>query len=45
MLIYLNDLSFKNILPPLRLLNEEEQKKLFESLEIINFSYKPKKVA
>ena len=40
-----NDLSFKNILPPLRLLNEEEQKKLFESLEIINFSYKSKMVA
>jgi len=27
------------------LLNEEEQKKLFESLEIINFSYKSKMVA
>ena len=40
-----NDLSFKNILPPLKLLKEEDQKKLFESLEIINFSYKPKMVA
>ena len=40
-----NDLSFKNILPPLKLLKEEDQKKLFESLEIINFSYKSKMVA
>ena len=40
-----NDLSLKNILPPLKLLNKEEQKKLFEKLEIINFSYKPKTVA
>ena len=40
-----NDLSFKNILPPLKLLKEEEQKKLFQSLENINFSYKSKMVA
>ena len=36
---------YKNILPPIRLLNESEQKQLFGKLEKLNFSWKEIKVA
>ncbi len=36
---------YKNILPPLRLLNEREQKDLFMNLKSLNFQLKPQKAA
>ena len=35
-----NDKIFKNLLPPIQLLKEDDQKQLIESLEKLNFSNK-----
>ena len=39
------DEIYKNILPPLRLLNKEEEKKLIENLKNLNFTTKSLKAA
>ena len=39
------DEIYKNILPPLRLLNEDEEKKLMENLKNLNFTTKSSKAA
>ena len=39
------DEIYKNILPPLRLLNEDEEKKLMENLKNLNFTAKSSKAA
>ena len=36
-----NDLSYKNVLPPLSILNSNEEKELIDNLERLNFSIKP----
>ena len=36
-----NDLIYKNVLPPLSILNSDEEKKLIDNLEKLNFSTKP----
>jgi 4-hydroxy-tetrahydrodipicolinate synthase len=40
-----NDLIYKNVLPPLSILNSKEEKELIDSLEKLNFSIKTKLVA
>ena len=40
-----NDLSYKNVLPPLSILNSKEEKELIDNLEKLNFSTKPVMVA
>ena len=40
-----NDLSYKNVLPPLSILNSKEEKELIDNLEKLNFSIKPVMVA
>jgi 4-hydroxy-tetrahydrodipicolinate synthase len=40
-----NDLSYKNVLPPLSILNSKEEKELIDNLERLNFSTKPVMVA
>tara|TARA_B110000444_G_scaffold199378_1_gene190688 strand:- start:118 stop:1002 length:885 start_codon:yes stop_codon:yes gene_type:complete len=40
-----NDLIYKNVLPPLSILNPKEEKELIDNLEKLNFSTKPIKVA
>ena len=39
------DKIYKNILPPLRLLNKSEEKKLMEDLKSLNFTTKSSKAA
>jgi 4-hydroxy-tetrahydrodipicolinate synthase len=36
-----NDLIYKNVLPPLSILNSKEEKELIDNLEKLNFSMKP----
>jgi 4-hydroxy-tetrahydrodipicolinate synthase len=36
-----NDLIYKNVLPPLSILNSNEEKELIDNLEKLNFSTKP----
>ena len=36
-----NDLIYKNVLPPLSILNSGEEKELIDNLEKLNFSTKP----
>ena len=36
-----NDLSYKNVLPPLSILNSNEEKELIDNLERLNFSINP----
>ena len=36
-----NDLIYKNVLPPLSILNSNEEKELINNLEKLNFSIKP----
>jgi len=36
-----NDLIYKNVLPPLSILNSKEEKELTDNLEKLNFSIKP----
>ena len=40
-----NDLIYKNVLPPLSILNSKEEKELTDNLEKLNFSTKPTMVA
>ena len=40
-----NDLIYKNVLPPLSILNSNEEKELIDNLEKLNFSTKPIMVA
>ena len=40
-----NDLIYKNVLPPLSILNSNEEKELIDNLEKLNFSIKTKMVA
>ena len=40
-----NDLIYKNVLPPLSILNSKEEKELIDNLEKLNFSTKPIMVA
>ena len=40
-----NDLIYKNVLPPLSILNSNEEKELIYNLERLNFSTKPIMVA
>ena len=42
---YREDKIYKNILPPLRILNKEEEKDLFDSLDNLNFTIKSQLVA
>ena len=42
---YREDNIYKNILPPLRILNKEEEKDLFDSLDNLNFTIKSQLVA
>ena len=39
------DEDFKNVLPPLRILNEQEEKELVDSLNNLNFSLKSRLAA
>ena len=36
-----NDLIYKNVLPPLSILNSKEEKELIDNLEKLDFSTKP----
>jgi 4-hydroxy-tetrahydrodipicolinate synthase len=36
-----NDSIYKNVLPPLSILNSNEEKELIDNLEKLNFSTKP----
>jgi len=40
-----NDLIYKNVLPPLSILNSNEEKELIDNLEKLNFSIKPIRTA
>ena len=41
----INDIIYKNVLPPLSILNSKEEKELMDNLEKLNFSRKSAMVA